>query len=69
MKYICLVYGEESKIGAMTDDECMEYDAAISGSGQCLASERPRNPERGFVLLPSRPFPTRASRVQRMARN
>lgn len=39
MKYICLVYGEESKIGAMSDDECMEYDAAIRKSGQCIASE------------------------------
>ena len=39
MKYICLVYGEEEKIGAMTDDECMEYDAAIRKAGWCLASE------------------------------
>jgi hypothetical protein len=39
MKYICLVYGEEEKIGAMTDDECMEYDAAIRKSGSCIASE------------------------------
>jgi hypothetical protein len=23
MKYLCLVYGEEKKIGAMTDDECL----------------------------------------------
>ncbi len=39
MKYICLVYGEESKIGAMTDDECMKYDAEIRNSGKCIASE------------------------------
>lgn len=39
MKYLCLVYGEEEKIGAMTDDECMEYDAAIRKAGWCLASE------------------------------
>jgi len=39
MKYICLVYGEEEKIGAMTDDECMEYDVAIRKSGNCIASE------------------------------
>lgn len=39
MKYICLVYGEEEKIGAMADDECMEYDAAIRKAGWCLASE------------------------------
>lgn len=39
MKYICLVYGEESKIGAMTDDECMKYDAEIRKAGWCTASE------------------------------
>ncbi len=39
MKYICLVYGEEEKIGAMTDDDCMEYDAAIRKAGWCIASE------------------------------
>jgi hypothetical protein len=39
VKYICLVYGEEAKIGAMKDDECMEYDAAIRKSGVCVASE------------------------------
>jgi hypothetical protein len=39
MKYLCLVYGEESKIGAMTDDECMAYDEALKKRGQCLASE------------------------------
>ncbi len=39
MKYVCLVYGEESKIGRMTDDACMENDAAIRKSGQCIASE------------------------------
>ena len=39
MKYLCLVYGEEQKIQAMDDDECMAYDARIRNSGQCLASE------------------------------
>ncbi len=39
MKYICLVYGEEDKIAAMTDDECMKYDAEIRKSGCCIASE------------------------------
>jgi len=39
MKYLCLVYGEESKISAMTDDECMSFDAALRNRGQCLASE------------------------------
>jgi hypothetical protein len=39
MKYLCLVYGEEKKFEAMTDDECMAYDAALRKRGQCLASE------------------------------
>ena len=39
MKYVCLVYAEEEKIGAMTDDECMTYDQTLRNSGRCLASE------------------------------
>ncbi len=39
MKYLCLVYSEEKNLESMTDDECMEYDAAIRKSGHCLASE------------------------------
>jgi len=39
LKYVCLVYGEEKKIGALTDDECMAYDQALRNSGRCLASE------------------------------
>jgi hypothetical protein len=39
MKYLCLVYGEEKDIGAMTDDECMAYDQALRNDGKCLASE------------------------------
>lgn len=39
MKYICLVYGEEKEIGAMTDDECMAYDQGLRSAGRCLASE------------------------------
>ena len=39
MKFVCLVYGEEKKIGAMTDDGCMAYDHALREAGQCLASE------------------------------
>ncbi|HTS00687.1 MAG TPA: YciI family protein [Bacteroidota bacterium] len=39
MKYLCLVYGEESKIAAMDDDACMAYDAAMRKEGRCLASE------------------------------
>lgn len=39
MKFVCLVYGEEQKIGAMTDDECMAYDQKLRNTGRCLASE------------------------------
>src|ERR1700726_849256 len=39
MKYLCLVYGEEKAIGAMTDDECMAYDQVLRSAGRGLASE------------------------------
>jgi len=39
LKYVCLVYGEEEKMGVMTDDECMAYDQALRNFGICLASE------------------------------
>jgi hypothetical protein len=39
MKYLCLVYGEEDKISAMDDHECLAYDAAMRDSGRCIASE------------------------------
>lgn len=39
MKYLCLVYGEEQKIAAMTDDSCMVFDQRIRDAGQCVASE------------------------------
>lgn len=39
MKYLCLVYGEENKIAAMTDDECMAFDLSLRSSGRCIASE------------------------------
>jgi hypothetical protein len=39
LKYLCLVYGEEKEIGAMTDDECMAYDQSLRNGGRCLASE------------------------------
>ncbi len=39
MKYLCLVYGEEKEIAAMTDDECMAYDQSLRNAGQCSASE------------------------------
>ena len=39
LKYLCLVYGDEKEIGAMTDDGCMAYDQTLRSNGQCLASE------------------------------
>ena len=39
MKYVCLVYGEEKTIGAMTDDDCMAHDQALRSAGRCIASE------------------------------
>ena len=39
MKYVCLVYGEESKIAAMTDDGCMAFDKSLRAEGRCVASE------------------------------
>lgn len=39
MKYLCLVYGEEDKITAMDDHECLAYDAKLRASGRCIASE------------------------------
>ena len=39
MKYLCLVYGEESAIGRMDDLKCLDFDQSIRGSGHCVASE------------------------------
>jgi hypothetical protein len=39
MKYLCLVYGEESRIAQMDDHECLAYDAGVRASGHCVASE------------------------------
>ena len=39
MKYLCLVYGEENKIAAMDDHECLAFDRAARESGHCIASE------------------------------
>lgn len=39
MKYLCLIYGEEEKITAMDDDECLACDTAMRASGHCVASE------------------------------
>ncbi len=39
MKYLCLVYGEESRIATMDDRECLACDAELRASGHCIASE------------------------------
>ena len=39
MKYLCLIYGEEDKITAMDDEECIECDKEMRASGHCIASE------------------------------
>ena len=39
MKYLCLVYGEEDKIAAMDDLECLACDASLRASGHCVSSE------------------------------
>ena len=39
MKYLCLVYGEESKMAALDDHECLACDAALRAGGHCIASE------------------------------
>ena len=39
MKFLCLVYGEEKDMRAMTDDECMAYDQDLRKAGRCLGSE------------------------------
>lgn len=39
MKYLCLVYGEESRLAGMDDHECLAVDEALRHSGHCVASE------------------------------
>jgi hypothetical protein len=39
VKYLCLVYAEEHKLGAVPDSECVAYDTAIRESGHCLTSD------------------------------
>lgn len=39
MKYLCLVYGEESAIQTMDDHECLSFDQGLRDSGHCVASE------------------------------
>jgi hypothetical protein len=39
MKYLCLVYAEEERLGEIPDADCVAYDEAIRESGHCIASE------------------------------
>jgi hypothetical protein len=39
MKYLCLVYGEESRLQEMDDHECVAYDEELRRRRLCLASE------------------------------
>jgi hypothetical protein len=39
MRYLCLVYGEEDKIAAMDDSDCLACDTQLRESGHCIASE------------------------------
>lgn len=39
MKYLCLVYLDEKRMGELPDEDCVEFDTAIRKSGQCVASE------------------------------
>jgi hypothetical protein len=39
MKYLCLVYLDEKRLGELPDEDCVEFDSGIRASGHCLASE------------------------------
>lgn len=39
MKYLCLVYLDEKRLGELPDEDCVEFDTAVRESGHCLASE------------------------------
>ena len=39
MKYLCLVYLDETRLDELPDKDCVDYDAEIRKSGHCLASE------------------------------
>jgi hypothetical protein len=39
MKYLCLVYLDETRLGELPDEDCVAYDTAIRASGHCIASE------------------------------
>jgi hypothetical protein len=39
MKYLLLVYGEESKMREVDDLHCLDFDKSVRASGHCVASE------------------------------
>lgn len=39
MKYLCLVYVDEQRLGELPDEDCVAFDTAIRRSGHCIASE------------------------------
>lgn len=39
MKYLCLVYLDERLLPELPDEDCVDFDTSIRGSGHCLASE------------------------------
>ncbi|MFN0039491.1 MAG: YciI family protein [Burkholderiales bacterium] len=39
MKYLCLVYLDESRRSELPDEDCVAYDEVIRQSRHCLASE------------------------------
>jgi hypothetical protein len=39
MKYLCLVYSEESQLRKLDDQECLDFDQSVRDSGHCIASE------------------------------
>jgi hypothetical protein len=64
MKYLCLVYSDETKLADFPDEECVAFDEGLRAEGHCLASEalqpvqtattvRVRN---GQVLVTDGPF-------------
>jgi len=39
MKYLCLVYLDEKRLGELPDEDCVDFDTAVRKSGHCIASE------------------------------
>lgn len=39
MKYLCLVYLEEQRLGELRDEDCVDFDTEIRADKHCLASE------------------------------